>query len=108
MLASRLPAPFHIARAERNSLSHTRTVLSRAPDTIVDDPDNNGDPSDSVLAEQQNLIAAGPGSIFPDDFLSLPVLGTSGVSTLEFASIGGFFEQQASADVLTNLLFWLS
>ena len=97
-----------IAGTAAHELGHNLGLNHTLRNTIVDDPNNDGDPSDSVLAGQLNLIAAGPGSIFPDDFLGLPVLGTSGVSTLEFASVGGFFEQQASADVLTNLLFWLS
>jgi hypothetical protein len=76
--------------------------------TIVDDPNNDGDNSDSVQAGQHHLIAAGPGSIFPDDFLSLPVLGTAPLSTSEFPAIGGsFFMTQASVDSLSSLLFWL-
>ena len=97
-----------IAGTTAHELGHLLGLNHTLRNTIIDDPDNDGDATDSVPAGLLNLIAAGPDSVFPDDFLALPYLGTSRISTDEFPSIGGTGNQQASIDVLTNLLFWLS
>ena len=94
-----------------HELGHVFGLNHTGRNTVIDDPNNDGDPTDSVDADLQNIIAAGPSSVFPDDFLELPIIGTAVVEVSEFIKIGGDptdpEDSEAYIDTLANLFFWL-